>query len=169
MNELGTRKIRWIGRIADCQKACEYDYAPQHRIGKGRLPKFLVDGLRTGIYHQGCRQTEQRRGRQIDPKLNEVAIIFKSGDDLRQDMLTLQVIRVMNSLWQSQGLDLQMTPYQCISTGQNIGLVEVVPHSKVLSKQGIRQFGTFKMNLAEALEAHSRTILLSSGSILSML
>lgn len=47
-----------------------------------------------------------------------VPIIYKYGDDLRQDMLTLQMIRLMDKLWQQEGLDLCMTPYGVVATGR---------------------------------------------------
>ena len=49
------------------------------------------------------------------------AVIFKNGDDLRQDMLTLQVIRIMDHIWRDQeGMDLRMTPYSCLATGNQV-------------------------------------------------
>ncbi|XP_029435124.1 phosphatidylinositol 4,5-bisphosphate 3-kinase catalytic subunit delta isoform isoform X2 [Rhinatrema bivittatum] len=60
-------------------------------------------------------------------------IIFKNGDDLRQDMLTLQMIHLMDILWKQEGLDLRMTLYGCLSTGDKTGLIEVVVHSDTIA------------------------------------
>ncbi|CAK6440574.1 unnamed protein product [Pipistrellus nathusii] len=62
-----------------------------------------------------------------------VGIIFKNGDDLRQDMLTLQMIQLMDVLWKQEGLDLRMTPYGCLSTGDRTGLIEVVLRSDTIA------------------------------------
>ncbi|XP_057551711.1 phosphatidylinositol 4,5-bisphosphate 3-kinase catalytic subunit delta isoform isoform X3 [Hippopotamus amphibius kiboko] len=62
-----------------------------------------------------------------------VGIIFKNGDDLRQDMLTLQMLQLMDVLWKQEGLDLRMTPYGCLSTGDRTGLIEVVLHSDTIA------------------------------------
>lgn len=62
-----------------------------------------------------------------------VGIIFKKGDDLRQDMLTLQMIQLMETLWKREGLDLRMIPYGCLSTGNKMGLIEVVENSDTIA------------------------------------
>ncbi|XP_054857930.1 phosphatidylinositol 4,5-bisphosphate 3-kinase catalytic subunit delta isoform [Eublepharis macularius] len=62
-----------------------------------------------------------------------VGIIFKNGDDLRQDMLTLQMIHLMDILWKKEGLDLRMSPYGCLSTGDKTGLIEVIMHSDTIA------------------------------------
>ncbi|KAF0701280.1 Aste57867_8209 [Aphanomyces stellatus] len=60
---------------------------------------------------------------------NPVVIIFKAGDDVRQDCLTLQLIRLMDEMWRDEGMDLAMEPYKCVSTGPMTGIVQVVLHS----------------------------------------
>lgn len=41
----------------------------------------------------------------LDPTGNDIRIILKIGDDLRQDMFTLQMLRIMDRLWKSHGYD----------------------------------------------------------------
>ncbi|XP_060691293.1 phosphatidylinositol 4,5-bisphosphate 3-kinase catalytic subunit gamma isoform isoform X2 [Hemiscyllium ocellatum] len=55
-----------------------------------------------------------------------IGIIFKHGDDLRQDMLIIQTLVIMDSIWQQNALDLNLMPYGCIATGYNIGMIEIV-------------------------------------------
>nr|XP_033781758.1 phosphatidylinositol 4,5-bisphosphate 3-kinase catalytic subunit gamma isoform-like [Geotrypetes seraphini]XP_033781759.1 phosphatidylinositol 4,5-bisphosphate 3-kinase catalytic subunit gamma isoform-like [Geotrypetes seraphini]XP_033781760.1 phosphatidylinositol 4,5-bisphosphate 3-kinase catalytic subunit gamma isoform-like [Geotrypetes seraphini] len=62
-----------------------------------------------------------------------VGIIFKHGDDLRQDMLIIQMLVVMDSIWQENTLDLNLVPYGCISTGFNVGMIEVVRDAATIS------------------------------------
>ncbi|RHY30051.1 hypothetical protein DYB32_004656 [Aphanomyces invadans] len=55
-----------------------------------------------------------------------VVIIFKAGDDVRQDCLTLQLVRLMDEMWREADKDLAMEPYRCVSTGPMTGMLQVV-------------------------------------------
>ena len=61
-----------------------------------------------------------------DPFGAPMSVILKTGDDLRQDILTLQILKVMDGLWKKQGLNLLLVPYRCVATGEEEGMVEVV-------------------------------------------
>nr|XP_040136186.1 phosphatidylinositol 4,5-bisphosphate 3-kinase catalytic subunit delta isoform-like [Ictidomys tridecemlineatus] len=86
---------------------------------------------------------------------DSVSIIFKNGDDLRQDMLTLQMIQLMDALWKQEGLDLRMTPYGCLPTGDCTGLIEAVQHSDTIANIQLKQ-----SNLA-AMAAFNKDALLN--------
>lgn len=53
-----------------------------------------------------------------EPGAEPVSFIFKKGDDLRQDALSLQIIRLMDDVWLNEGLDQKMLPYRVLSTGR---------------------------------------------------
>jgi phosphatidylinositol 3-kinase len=59
--------------------------------------------------------------------------MYKKGDDIRQDQLTLQLIRLMDRLLQQDGLDLKLTPYRVLALGESEGIVEWVEGSMPIS------------------------------------
>lgn len=60
-------------------------------------------------------------------KGSEYPVIFKSGDDLRQDQLVIQIITLMDKLLRKENLDLKLSPYRVLSTGVDQGLVQYIP------------------------------------------
>lgn len=62
-----------------------------------------------------------------------ISIIFKRGDDLRQDMLTLQIFQTMDKIWQEADIYLKILPYGCIATSKNTGFIEAVQESDTIA------------------------------------
>ncbi|XP_062886999.1 phosphatidylinositol 4,5-bisphosphate 3-kinase catalytic subunit gamma isoform isoform X2 [Mobula hypostoma] len=63
-----------------------------------------------------------------------ISILFKHGDDLRQDMLIIQILLIMDSIWETESLDLCLLPYGCIATGNKIGMIQVVKDATTIAK-----------------------------------
>lgn len=53
-------------------------------------------------------------------------IIFKTGDDLRQDQLVIQIISLMDRLLRKENLDLKLSPYRILATSANAGAVQFI-------------------------------------------
>ncbi|XP_046978612.1 phosphatidylinositol 4-phosphate 3-kinase C2 domain-containing subunit alpha isoform X1 [Vanessa cardui] len=87
-----------------------------------------------------------------------VPAMFKVGDDLRQDSLVLQVIKVMDTLWLKAGLDLRMVTFQALPTSSKRGMIEIVSEAETLraiqTEWGLT--GSFKDKpIAEWLAKHN--------------
>lgn len=54
------------------------------------------------------------------------SIIFKSGDDLRQDQLVIQLFTLMNNLLKKENLDLKLVNYKVLATGNLQGAVQFI-------------------------------------------
>lgn len=76
-------------------------------------------------------------------------IIFKCGDDVRQDQLVIQIIELMDGLLKDNGLDLCLTPYRVIATSPNDGFMEVVPH--------VETFQNVQRDVVKYIATHNKT------------
>lgn len=54
------------------------------------------------------------------------SILFKTGDDLRQDQLVIQTITLMDRLLRKENLDLKLTPYKILATSTSAGLSQFI-------------------------------------------
>lgn len=61
------------------------------------------------------------------------SVIFKHGDDMRQDQLIMQMIRLMDHQFKRVNLDLKLSPYRVLATSTNTGVMELVLDSVAVS------------------------------------
>ena len=69
-----------------------------------------------------------------DPHGTNIKVMFKVGDDLRQDQMTLQFLELLDRKSLPTGVDLCMRPYKCMGTGCEVGMVEMVPISDTIAR-----------------------------------
>lgn len=83
-------------------------------------------------------------------KAPPIIIIYKTGDDLRQDILTIQLIKIMDKIWLDDGYDLRMKPYKVVATKDQVGMIEFVQNSEttesIQTKYGGRYLGALKQD-----------------------
>lgn len=65
------------------------------------------------------------------------SFMYKIGDDLRQDQLIIQIIKLIEKLLKDENMNLKLNPYEILATRLNEGMIEFVPNytlDKILSK-----------------------------------
>ena len=59
--------------------------------------------------------------------LSVVSFIAKANDDLRQEVMTMQLIKKYDEIFKSENLPLKLHPYEIIITSNSSGLIEFIP------------------------------------------
>ncbi|KAG6373317.1 kinase-like domain-containing protein [Boletus reticuloceps] len=62
---------------------------------------------------------------------SEYPVMFKDGDDMRQDQLVLQLFTLMDQLLRKENLDLKLIPYDVLATGPLQGMAQFIPSKTI--------------------------------------
>ena len=63
----------------------------------------------------------------IFDSLSVVSFIAKANDDLRQEVMTMQLIKKYDEIFKNENLLLKLHPYEIIITSESSGLIEFIP------------------------------------------
>lgn len=88
----------------------------------------------------------------------EKKLIFKNGDDCRQDMLALQVIEIFRAIFHESKLDISLFPYKVVPTDFECGVIEVIEDAVTRDQMGkesinnLKEFFQYKFGFEESKE-----------------
>lgn len=66
----------------------------------------------------------------------EIYVILKVGDDIRVDVLALQMMNVLDAFWKKEGVDLHLQPYVALPLKKCVGLIQVTTKSETIATIG---------------------------------
>ena len=79
-----------------------------------------------------------------DKNGENIIVLFKAGDDLRMDIVTLQLFKIMQTMWFNNDLNLKMSLYNVLSTDYYSGMLEIVKNSLTLAEIHKEEGGAFQ-------------------------
>lgn len=98
------------------------------------------------LYFQKCKEEGEEEGSDAEPA-GEYPIIFKDGDDLRQDQLVIQLFTLMDRLLRKENLDLRISPYSVLATSSAAGMIQFVPSKSLAAIMA--EYGSLQAYLRE--------------------
>ena len=105
-------------------------------------PRFQIplfsDRESSGLILSSCKYMKSKKMplwlvlKNADAAGDDTYVMYKRGDDLRQDVLTLQLLRVLDRMLAAEGLGMCLLPYGVMCTGFEEGMVEIVRHAETI-------------------------------------
>ena len=130
------------------QSAAKAPFLARFKVRKGTVSE--VEQLALSYYQEHSKEknkleNELRSLSRVEGDLCWKAAIFKVGDDVRQDMLALQLMQLMKNICDSLNIDVCLFPYHVVATSPGCGVIECVPDSKSRDQLGRQtDFGLFE-------------------------
>ena len=122
-----------------------------------------------GIISEKCRIMKSKKKplwltfENSDPLGDNIVVMLKCGDDLRMDMVTLQLFKAMQNLWYENGLKLKMSLYKVLCTGNQQGMLEMVTNAETLANIHVKEGGALnqlfsKVGIKKWIEKNCTTV-----------
>ena len=103
-------------------------YPEDASVFKSSLSPLLLHFRTTAVMDSSSSSARSQGKSQTHGKYST---IFKTGDDMRQDQLVIQIIELMNNLLLKENLDLKLTPYRILATSPQAGVVQFIPSTPI--------------------------------------
>lgn len=68
------------------------------------------------------------------------SFMFKSGDDLRQDQMVLEMFDLMDRLLKGVNQDYKLTPYKALACSKSDGYVEFVSETRTFQETKLKEY-----------------------------
>ena len=109
-----------------------------------------------GIYADKCRIMKSKKKplwlnfQNSDPLGDDIVVMLKCGDDLRMDMVTMQLFKAMQTLWFENQLKVKMSLYKVLCTGDEQGMLEMVTNADTLAAIHVKEGGAINQFFSKA-------------------
>ena len=109
-----------------------------------------------GIYPDKCRIMKSKKKplwlnfQNSDPQGEDIVVMLKCGDDLRMDMVTMQLFKAMQTLWFENQLKVKMSLYKVLCTGNQQGMLEMVTNAETLASIHVKEGGAISQFFSKA-------------------
>ena len=89
----------------------------------------------------------------VDPLGDNILVNYYNDQDIRMNLVTMQLFNILNTIWNKNDLRLKMSIYKIMTTSRNKGLIQLIPNSIVFDDIHVKE------NKSGYKKIHAKTFL----------